>query len=505
MAKRKTAIRKKAAPRKKASPREKCRYERTPGKPCGRAALRNGLCLAHCEDRTPTEDKRFEKQLARQLDKGDCDFAGYVFHERFRFREGYDGFNEYVFPENTAVCLAHAQFRSDASFTEVTIDGDADFSNARIRGHVLFSEARVSGNANFRDAAIRGDVRFARASIRGHALFRDAAVTGAVRSQLAVIDGDANLRGTRVGRYVDFRAAAIGGYADFRNTTTGDDVTFIDTQFAGDALFWGAAIGARAHFRRARFGGRARFEGATAASIVRFDGAHFQPGDGAGAYRFARKANQNAGDYLRAGDCFFDERRHDWAARYPALAENYEKVALWLRAKFKELGEAARARLRRLSGSQSRPSHAPARGEGAEERADGSLSGVARFLGKARVSAKNTVRVAGGLLELVFARWIYGYGERPMRIVAWALAAILGFSFIYCLSGGIAHAQSAAPLTRWADALYYSTTCFITLGARDWRPTPGHWVSLMVALEAFIGVLMMVLFAVTLAKRYSRG
>ncbi len=88
-----------------------------------------------------------------------------------------------------------------------------------------------------------------------------------------------------------------------------------------------------------------------------------------------------------------------------------------------------------------------------------------------------------------------GYGEKPLRVIAWAAAVVLGLGSIY-----IAGAQS--PLM----AYYFSAVSFTALGYGAWINSSSieTWVKALGALEAFLGVFMMALFLVTFTRRMTR-
>jgi hypothetical protein len=104
-------------------------------------------------------------------------------------------------------------------------------------------------------------------------------------------------------------------------------------------------------------------------------------------------------------------------------------------------------------------------------------------------------RAAG--LSLTALGLLYGYGERPWRIVSWAAAVVFGLALIHWTFGTVAGG--------FLDALYYSAVSFPALGYGAWAPEPEGWAGRFLgAGESFIGVFMMALFLVTFTRKMTR-
>lgn len=99
-------------------------------------------------------------------------------------------------------------------------------------------------------------------------------------------------------------------------------------------------------------------------------------------------------------------------------------------------------------------------------------------------------------LEFIFARCLFGYGEKPIRVLATGILVIFLCTAVYWASGGIAGTW------RFTDCLYFSAVTFTTLGYGDFEPAAHmRWLA---GLEAFSGAVLMALFVVALAKKYAR-
>jgi len=125
-----------------------------------------------------------------------------------------------------------------------------------------------------------------------------------------------------------------------------------------------------------------------------------------------------------------------------------------------------------------------------------------------------------------FLNSIYGYGEKPERVIVSAITIIIIFAFVFMNFGIDANPQlDTIPkcnivkklfigvrygdlLIRLKDisweqiknCLYFSTVTFTTLGYGDFRPLEG-WSRIFAGTEAFIGALMMALFVYTFARK----
>jgi hypothetical protein len=125
-----------------------------------------------------------------------------------------------------------------------------------------------------------------------------------------------------------------------------------------------------------------------------------------------------------------------------------------------------------------------------------------------------------------FLNGIFGYGEKPERVIFSATAIIIIFAFVFMNFGIDANPQSdtipkynilkelfmgirygdllvrlkGISLEHIKNCFYFSTVTFTTLGLGDFRPVEG-WGRIFVGTEAFIGALMMALFVYTFARR----
>jgi len=110
----------------------------------------------------------------------------------------------------------------------------------------------------------------------------------------------------------------------------------------------------------------------------------------------------------------------------------------------------------------------------------------------------------GEKVRLNVYKWLYGYGERPWRVILWGMLVLFGLALLYFFLRGV------APYTLTAEAfltsLYYSAVSFTALGYGPWfTPTSVHsWVQGVGAAESFIGVFIIALFLVTFTRKMTR-
>jgi len=96
-----------------------------------------------------------------------------------------------------------------------------------------------------------------------------------------------------------------------------------------------------------------------------------------------------------------------------------------------------------------------------------------------------------------------GYGVKPWRTAAWAVAIILIFTPFYFWRGGIKRLkeenEDGKQDVSLYDAFYFSMTTFTTLGYGDLYPADRYRMAAVV-IEGLVGWLILALFLVTLAN-----
>lgn len=124
----------------------------------------------------------------------------------------------------------------------------------------------------------------------------------------------------------------------------------------------------------------------------------------------------------------------------------------------------------------------------------------------------------------LFHRCLHGYGEKPHRVILWAVAIVTACALLF-MNFGIGETRlfgveeiptynilkilprlynlSLADLANIGRYFYFSVVTFTTLGYGDLRPV--HPIShLISSIEAFTGMFMMALFVLTFGRKWRR-
>ena len=277
------------------------------------------------------------------------------------------------------------------------------------------------------------------------------------------------------GRFSDAEFKATAGFdgcifrhvTDFRRVKFSGNALIRTAEFCGYGLFNSSVFKSGARFTNTCFtrGGNfteVRFEGATdfsgvyakSKSIPIYDGVHFARhtfGDDESFWRFIKQSAQEGGYYRLAGESFYHERCSHFWKEFRGV--NYEE----------------------LSGGKK----------------------ILRWVMGVKL-----------LPELIFGRILFGYGERPIRVLFTSAAVVLMCALFYAspYSNLQWRVGDNVGNAGFIDGLYFSTITFTTLGFGDIYPSPDHLLTRCVAMiEALCGASLMALYVVTLSKRYSRG
>jgi len=288
------------------------------------------------------------------------------------------------------------------------------------------------------------------------AVFNSSVFCGQARFSKTIFRSLASFNGCRFERIAAFRGANFGAQVKFQTVAFKGYGLFNDAIFGSEAYFTNSCFSRGGNFTNVRFEGRTDFAGvySESKSVPSYDSVRFarrRYGDDETFWRFIKRASQEAGYYQLAGESFYNERcAHFWRKfRGP----NYDKLT-------------PRQKIFRV------------------------LKGI-RF---------------GP--ELIFGRWLFGYGERPVRVLVASVLIIFVCGLFYSSPyARLSYRAEPAP-TGWSlmDGLYFSTITFTTLGFGDMYPAYDHLLTRCIAMaEAVSGACLMALFVVTLSKRYSRG
>ncbi|MDD5458323.1 MAG: potassium channel family protein [Phycisphaerae bacterium] len=260
-----------------------------------------------------------------------------------------------------------------------------------------------------------------------------------------------------------FDGCTFGGVVTFKNATICGDAKFRTTEFKGYSLWGSVTFKSSARFVNSHFVRGANFSGVKFLGEVDFNGVYASSravpvtdeitfgrktfGEDESFWRFVKQSAQEAGHYQLAGQYFYNERC----------------AALW--KKF--------------------------RGDGYDN-----LS-----------SLRKIMRFARGLMllpEFILGKLLFGYGEKPWRVLAASILVIIVCGFFYAQPHTL-HRYGEDTGASFFQGLYFSTVTFTTLGYGDLSPSPEGFCRKLAMCEALSGGFLMALFVVCLAKRYSRG
>lgn len=290
-------------------------------------------------------------------------------------------------------------------------------------------------------------------------LFNSSEFVGQTRFSYAQFKKLAGFDGCTFHRVCSFRNAVFYGLTMFRTATFEGYGLFNGTRFKGDLRFTNTCFGKGVNFSDVKFENSCDFAGVYSRhkSVPIYDNIAFARnrfGDDASFWRFVKQVCQEAGHYQQAGECFYAERCAYFWQRF--RGSGYEKLSI------------AKKSLRWLQGFRLLP-------------------------------------------EFVLGRLLFGYGERPIRVLGAGAVIIFLCALFYCsdvasfaFQYGLERTQQSDHLA-FPEGLYYSTVTFTTLGFGDIYPAADILTRVVTMLESLAGACLMALFVVTLSKRFSRG
>ncbi len=104
------------------------------------------------------------------------------------------------------------------------------------------------------------------------------------------------------------------------------------------------------------------------------------------------------------------------------------------------------------------------------------------------------------LLNIIFKK-LWGYGEKPWRVIIIAILIIVLSSFVFFLSNSLVYLEQMLNPS-YFDSLYFSVVTFTTLGYGDYHPT--GLVRIVSMIEACSSLILMPLFIISLTRKYLR-
>lgn len=418
-------------------------------------------CLCHKPEKTPDEVKRFTQVVVKQMEEGNFNFAGYCFPP---------GWSHFCGRELREAVFTAASFEGSASFVGTTFESSGKYSVA-----ANFAYGRFEGNADFTGVTVKGWAFFAKVHFGRRAKF-----------WLAHFQGNADFQYARFGGKADFSSARFDGRAVFLGAYFLKTVDLHLAVFSDITAWQGAVFQGQGDFEAVgqlppgRFIiGLPRADRGRAGRETRFA----LPATGEQLCRLAKETAVRTGNYRLAGEYFYYERKYADLSLFPWA------LFAWRRFQYRRKRWALP---RTLIGPDGMPVIPLAELEKAW---------LQPQIGQ-KLSWRDKLR---GLLGLILGWAVFGYGERPLRVFGWSVAVVLIWTFIYWGFGLVQVDESGIPVASLGRCLYFSTVTFTTLGFGDFTPLKTFWGMLLAALEAFLGMFMIALFVVSVAKRFARG
>lgn len=393
---------------------------------------------------------------------GTADFQGVTFEDRTRFRR-----TEFAGPAN----FYAAEFGEAAVFDGATFAGPADFGSSTFRESATFEGTQFGDDADFGAVDVADDARFGGAAFDGDVNFRDAAFGGTTVFGTASpgqrTGSEADARGFRPGEdhfefegvleHVHRRAGedATGtdtgrdhdpgfhGVADFSDAEVTEEALFENLAFESPPVFAGATFHDPVAIRDPRVGGREVGVDLTDAELSA--GTLDQPDEGRIVYDLT-KATVGDVDVAGGGRSPFEHCRF--------LHTTFDGFDF---GQYRDSLASADFRIHTVAeGTDGRPpdeNSDPTVGDleatylKAKNGADaaGDNRAAAEFFRRELINRRHghakRFREGGGPVQRAVAggQWLAnllhdlscGYGERPSRVVFFALAVILGFAPVY--------------------------------------------------------------------------
>jgi len=427
---------------------------------CGRPTHKESkYCIFHAsaEEKTKEEFKKALKEYIQEIKEEDKDYN----FERFIFIGDID------FKKDLDV----ATYRN-ATFGEVTFEGNANFSGSTFQKRVGFIRATFKEGVSFIGSTFEEEAFFGNVTFKKMASFMVATFEGYADFAKATFKGDALFN------EANFEVEAYFGYATFKRRALFNEATF---------------EGEEAYFGRATFEEDANFRAKSFIKDVIFKEISVLPGkklnlkveNNKGTISFKRASLKNV--YLDIDSDkdvlidFTDALLMDTKIKKDQIEnhilqekmENFyeaQEIYLLLKNNFHSIGR------------YKDESWAFKKEKDMERKSNCHFKTLHKWLWSC------------------FLNGIFGYGEQPSKVIVSAILVILLFASFFMISGisnvGIGFNTS----NNFLDCFYFSTVTFTTLGYGDFRPLEG-WGRILAGSEAFIGAFMMALFVYTFARR----
>jgi len=429
------------------------------------------------------------------------------------------------------------------NFRDFIFIGDINFrKNLNITSFkcVDFRNVVFKGGANFKNATFEEGAVFDGATFEGVTTFNSAIFKGDTLFDSVTFDEDANFWRVTFKEHVSFNDTTFKGDANFGITIFERFAMFMDTTFKRDTKFESAIFQGHTFFVKATFEGNVSFDLATLPSGKKLN-------------IKAKKKGIIGFTYTKLENVFLDLNLDEGVlidfSNTLLRNTNFTRSQIEnhiLQEENKEFSQAREVYLLLKNnfhniGRYDDESWAFEK----EKEMERSIYSYGSFIKKIRKDKnisknknyKKTYTSVGFFLKWLFTKnfllWIiygfldflFGYGERPLRVIRFAIIIIIVSAFFYMYFGISTYPEniklnldisnniitepqeitlntklSGIIIKDFYNCFYFSTVTFTTLGYGDLRPLEG-WSRIFAGTEAFIGAFMMALFVYTFARR----
>jgi hypothetical protein len=284
-------------------------------------------------------------------------------------------------------------------------------------------------------------------------IFNSSVFKGQGRFRNAIFEAAAGFDGCTFEGVVTFKNAVFQQDAKFRTVTCEGYSLFGSAVFESSARFANTHFAKGVNFGQVRFMGSTDFGGVYSSSraVPVYDSVFFgrqNYGEDESFWRFVKQSAQEAGYYHLAGECFYNERCAGLCQKF--RGPDYDNLS--------------------------------------------PMKKLMRFVIAIRL-----------VPEFILGRMLFGYGERPTRVLIASAMIILLCALIYTPANKLVYRNDMPTDASFFRGLYFSTITFTTLGYGDLYPSSEGFIRVVAMIEAIAGGCLMALFVVCLAKRFSRG
>jgi uncharacterized protein YjbI with pentapeptide repeats len=460
--------------------RTQCQYRSWDGTQICREPVWQGSTEGFCIFHDPSKEKNlnlFRKKLDRKLKREDYNFRGYYFSE--------------------SVDFADHIFAKDVDFEEAIFSASANFSNSTFSERVNFAGTTFFDRANFLNSTFSGGAYFAGATFFGGGNFVGSTFSGGAYYAGATFFGGAYFSGTTFSGGAHFARVSFSGGAYFSGATFFNRAGFARAAFSEEAEFMGASFSGDAHFLNATFHKWARFEEAHFSDVTDFVKAQF------------------------LGDTSFWKTRFEKSVDFQMAV--FAKNVSFLDAQFQDEINFEGTRFEKDTGEDAMSSALLERSyrnvkNALLQRGDYTAAGDFYYR---EMEARKSQTTRMNRIWMNAYKWMCGYGEKPQRVALISLAIIV-VGAVFLLFNGIIvpTGQSLAEerlidhgflslqvnwqlLSDFVECLYYSVATFVPVGLANVVPA-GHISIVVMTAERFLGIFLIVFFAIITARKVVR-